>query len=108
MLIVCRGRAAVPVTIRKSPAVTADGNDKEIWGTLDSNPLATFWRTRMGEARTVTAVAVDAGLAFPAASRATTLQYQVPAGTRVSANPGVGDWPTKVAGPGTKSGADDR
>src|SRR5262245_35217180 len=46
MVIVPAGRAAVPVTIRKSPAVLLDGNDAEMLETCVSAPLTALCTRR--------------------------------------------------------------
>src|SRR5579884_788726 len=46
---VLRGRAAVPVMIKKSPAVLADGKATESFARLDSEPLVASWISRMAE-----------------------------------------------------------
>src|SRR5262245_27840350 len=72
IVMVCLGRAAVPVTIRKSPAVLMDGKATEIWGTLDSFPLVACWIIWIGDAITVAVASLDGALTLPTASTAVT------------------------------------
>src|SRR5947209_6980506 len=70
MLIASRGRAAVPVMIRKSPGFTAAGNASERFGRLDSLPAAACWMSRIGDATDAATACADGELTFPAASLA--------------------------------------